>query len=943
MTWIRVFFKKLGALLRPDRAEREMARELSAHLSILEEQYQRRGMPAVEARVAARRALGSLELAKELHRDARSLPWLEDLRRDVPYAIRGFRRHPAFSIAAVLTLALGVGATAAIFTILNAIVWRPLPYRDSDRLVQIAENVVRQTPAGPRYSRRFGLTQAEFLDWRARSTTLSHMAGVINLMSGTLQTSEGTIPAPRAIVSPALFDMLGVPAQLGRTLTSDDERPDAEAAVISAAAWQQLYGSDPSVLGRQVLLNNTRFTIVGVMPPQFAYPERVTMFWTPLAPRPGPGTNAFGNALARLKDGVSLSIATGEANAIGPALRTNPPAPGFGAGGPPPLPASATMGGQLRQELDLSGHPRFETISVKDQIVNPIKPQMRILAAAVVVVWLIACGNVANLLLARGTARQREMGVRLALGAGRGRIVRQILTENLVLATAGGLGGAALAAPMIQLVKALATVETPRLFQLSINLGDGSLLPRIDELGIDGTLMVYALLIAAAASIVFGLAPALYLSGPQASGALRVGTTRADSNQGSGGRLRNVLAIGQVTLATALLVAAGLLLHSFVRLLGVDTGYDARNVVTFQLLFPPQTAGERQLTVIQQVLEQLNADARVAAAGYTNIPPFLAVTEYGGLFVPPGATREQMLDDPLRPQTRIVSHSYLQAVGSRLLDGRLLNDGDTGAQTPVFVVNRALAQRYFSGRNPVGALVRIYRDANYAEDWQIVGVVDDMKQARLDQQAFPVLYADMRQVLAVRDRMPKNLQTGMPLSGFPTIAVRVKSSPQAIAAGVRQTVRGVDAAMNVDSIVDLESLRFGSLVRPRFYAVLVGLFATIAGAVAIVGIYGVLAYAVVQRTHEIGIRMALGADRRAVLTEVLRRGTAQALVGVVVGLAVAAAVTRYLSTMIYDLTPFDAATYAAVGVVFMAVAGLASYIPARRATKVDPLVALRTE
>jgi predicted permease len=946
MSLLRRWLFRIGALLHPSRQERELTRELDAHLALIEAGYRARGLSAADARAAALRALGGLDQAREVHRDHRSFPWLEDLRRDVPYAIRNLGRQRGFAVTALVTIAVGVGATTAIVSVINMVLLRPLPYRDSDRLVQIAENVTRDTPDGPRYSRRFGMTQAEFLEWRSRATSFAQMAGVINLMSGTLATADGTVAAPRAIVSPALFEMLGIAPLLGRTLGAADERGDAEAAVISYGGWQRFFGGDPAIVGTSVTLNNTPFTIVGVMPPGFDYPERSTVFWTPLAPRPGPGTNPFGNVVAKLRAGISLAAATDEAAAIGTPLRPPPMRAGYGAAPPaaPPLPpATATMGGQFAREINLEGRPRFEVLRVKDLIVAPIRPSMRVLAVAVIAVLLIVCANVANLLLVRGSARQREIGVRLALGASRGRIIRQIVAESVVLSLAGGLAGVAIAVAGVQLVRLLATVETPRLFQLSIDLGNGSLLPRIGEFGVDASVLGFALLIAAATGVIFGLAPALSMSGSRAFSAIRLGATIRTPGASTPHRLRDLLVVLQVAMAAILLVGASLLVRSFWNLLSVDAGYDPRGVVTFQLVLPQQMPGPRQVAVIEQVVSTLGTDPRIASAGYTNIAPYLSLTEYGGLLVPPGSSHEDMLDDPLRPQLRVVSHNYLPTMGARLLEGRWLTASDGGARPPVLLVNRALVQRYFAGRNPVGTLVRIYRSPEHVESWQIVGVVDDLKQARLDQDAFPLIFVDLRQALAARDRLPADLRLGQPLSGFPTIAVRVDREWDDMPNDFRGVVRAVDPTVNIDAIASLESLRYGSLVRPRFYAVLLGCFAAVAACLAAVGIYGVLAFAVVQRTHEIGVRIALGAERRRVLLGVLRRGLVLLSIGLAIGLAGAIVLTRSLATMLYGLTPHSPAVYAAVAAGFLMLGLLASLVPARRATRVDPIVALRCE
>lgn len=939
MTSLRRVVHRLASVVRFDRAERELEREVISHLALLQDEYQRRGMSAEQARIAARRALGGVDQTKERHRDERSLPWLEDARRDVPYALRAFRRNPGFTLAAVLTIALGVGATSAIFSVVNAILLRPLPYKDSDRLVRIAENVTLPGPQGARPARRIMMTQDEFVEWRTRLTTISHLAAVSGMPMASMSTPEGVVRVTAARVSPMLFDMLGVRPLIGRALLAEDERPGVNVAVLSESAWARFFGSDPSALGRSVVLNNTVYSIVGVMPAGFDVPSRDIQMWMPFAVQPGQGRAAFGGHYALLKENVSIAVATQEVDAIGPDIRRDGQRAGYGVPPPPPPPAGATMGGPAdRSPAQATNAPRFEVVGVKDALVSTVRPALGVLALAAGVVLLIVCANVANLLLARSTARQREIGVRLALGASRGRIVRQILTESTVLSLVGGIGGIVLAVAGVHLVKTLATADTPFLFQLSANLTDGSMLPRLDEIAVDGQVLAFTFGASLLTGLFFGLAPAAYLIRVNYARAIGAGAwSRSSGGQPGRARVRNVLVVAQLVMATTLLMGAGLLVHSFVKLLNVNTGYDARNVLNLQLVFPEGASGTLRLSLVEEFLSRVKSRPGVQAAGFTNIPPFLALTEYGGLFVPPGVPREQMLEDPLRPQSRAVSHDYLPTLGVRLLEGRWLNDADAAGQPNVMLVNRALADRYFGGRSPVGVLVNVFRSTEQPETWEIVGVVDNVSQARLDQDPFPLMYMDVRQMAARPGRM------GNPLFGIASIAVRTSGDWTAVAMDARAIMRELDPSAGVDGIATLEHLMSGSLVRPRFYAVLVGILACIAGILAAVGIYGVLAYAVVQRTQEIGIRMALGAERRTLLVFVLRQGLVLTLIGLALGLGGALALTRYLEGMLYGLTPLDAPTYALVAIAFATVAALASYVPARRATKVDPVVALRCE
>jgi predicted permease len=389
-------------------------------------------------------------------------------------------------------------------------------------------------------------------------------------------------------------------------------------------------------------------------------------------------------------------------------------------------------------------------------------------------------------------------------------------------------------------------------------------------------------------------------------------------------------------MATVLLVCAGLFVNSFTRLLHVETGYDPRNVVNFQLVFSQGSSVAERLTLIESLVARLEAHPAIESAGYTNIAPFLALTEVPGTFVPPGSSREEMVNDPQRPQGRAVTHGYLHTLGARLVEGRWLTEADGAGQPKVMLVNRSLVRRYFGNASPVGTLVRLYRQGDTPETWEIVGVVDDLRQARLDEEPFPLMYLDIRQMLVGGRQGPQPF-------GVPSIAVRGALDAGAVATEARAIVRELDAGAGIDGVARLEYLMHGSLVRPRFYALLTGAFALLAGVLAAVGIYGVLAYAVVQRTTEIGVRMALGAERGIVMRQVLRQGLLLALIGIVLGTAGAIGVSRYLEGMLYGVRPVDAPTYAVIAIAFTAVALAASYVPARRATRVDPVVALRCE
>lgn len=908
----RRLWLRLLATIRSGPADAELSREIDAHLRLLEDDYQTRGYEPEQARRAARMAMGGADQVKERQRDERSFPWLEDLRRDVPYAVRSLSRSRGFTIAAILTLSIGIGATTAIYSVVDTILLQPLPFPDSDRLVRVIENAPPFAPGRPMGQR--GITHEEFLDWRGRMKTWADAAAIIGMAQRMVRTPDGAAGLWGAMASSNALALLQVNAALGRTLgPGDDANPDV--VVLSHDTWQRHFHGDREIVGKVLEFRTgallapipPRFlTVVGVMPADFEFPTEPMDFFTPIALDPSkrsPGVTT----IARLAPGVSLQQATDEATLMGNAIR-------------PVWPVTAAP---------LTGL-RFEAQSLKDRAVTSVRPALRILIAAVIIVLLIVCANVANLLLARGTARQREVAVRLALGASRGRIVRQIFAECLVLAMTGGAIGALLGAAGVALVRQLATVEAPGIFRLMFGT---SILPRGHEVGVDMKVLGIAFGIAAVTSIVFGILPALHLSRGnhlQAMGSRGGGSGRGES------RIRTALAVGQLVLATVLLVGAGLLINSFVKLSTFDKGYDPSNVLAFNLLFPDQYSTARKAETIDTLLTRFRGSAGVRSAGFARHGILIGEELYIGRWVPPGWTLDEMRNERIR--VRSVSDGYLTAMGVPVLEGRELAPSDSASAPPVIVLNRFAARKYFGAASPVGQLVDWHLGKSQTQ-MTVVGVVETVRQRSATEELRPEIFVDYRQYMRLESAQAQNEGA----IGFLSFAVRTTGDPAAAVPMVRETVSRVDPNIGIDAILPMERLEASSHARERFFAVLLGVFASVAGLLAAIGIYGVLAYSVVQRTQEIGIRLALGAQRAQVLSLVIRQGLILTAVGVALGLAGAAAGSRYLQGMLFGVTPLDAWTFAAVAAVFSFVAVAASYLPARRATEVDPIVALRVE
>jgi predicted permease len=893
-----------------DARDEDVDREIRSHLDAEVEDRLAAGMSDREAVRAARRAFGSVALVREDVRAVWTPVWLDDLRQDARYGVRMLARNPGFACVATLTFALGVGANTAIFSVINAVLLRPLPFPDADRLVTILENRPPTEPFDGRPARRPPFAE-EIRELQARTTTLVNLelygpAPEIRLAG---REEEPGLPGARA--SGSLLMTLGARALLGRLFDPGEQDP---VVILSHEAWQRDFAGAPDILGRTVIIEEGNvpalrrretYTIVGVMAPDFAFPNEQVRYWIPRG-------GAFN--IARLREGVSIDAAASEVSALLHQIA-----------GQPVLPAG-------------TGPPRFEVVTVHERLVAPIRPALRVLGAAVGLVLLIACANVANLLLSRANVRRREMAVRGALGAGRGRLARQMLAESMVLVTSGGAAGIAIAFGTLQLLRAqFASFVLPPgriVRQIGAEFAPTGF-PRLEEIGLDLTAIAYAAGLCIAAGLVFGLTPAIRQSANDMLQGLREGA-------GTSGGLRlvkrnlsrHLLIVGEIAVAIVLLVGGGLMVRSFVRLLTTETGFDASDVLTFQVRRPAARSSHPELVALSEdLVTALSAVPGVGAAAYAAQLPTLQLAVRFNFKTspqesdPPGGPGPAAPATEQEPDVRVVSRDYFEALGIRLVGGRGFGEFDGPGAPPVLVINRQMARLRFGDRNPIG--VQLYGPG--PRPWEIVGIVDDVRQQGVDRAPEPQVFMAYQQWPAPGFALPQYY------------VVRTADDPYAVLPAARAALRARDGEATLDNIATMDDLITASLARPRTYAVLLGLFALAAVVLAAIGIYGVLAYNVAQSTREIGIRIALGAERRQVLSLVFSQGMVLAFAGIAIGLAGAIAVTRFLQGMLFGITPLDAPTFAAVTALFVAVAALASVVPASRATGVDPLVALRCE
>jgi putative ABC transport system permease protein len=842
-----------------------------------------------------------------------------DLSLDVRHTLRRISRAPGFTTVVVLTLSIGVGASTAVFSIVKTVSIDPLPYPDAERLVRIVETIPPdETPRGIAEERVL-MEEQRFFEWRALTKTLSQMAASVT-SSATITMAEGASRAVIARVSPNIFPLLGARTTLGRPLIERDDGSGSPVVVLSREAWTSYFDASTEVVGRTIALDGIGHTVVGVLAGDVDFPSAETQFWIPLVRAPDiSDRQRFVSVVARLRDDVSIEEAAAEADAIGRRL-----------GGPP--------AGEPAQPQGL----RYRVQSLQSQIAAPVAPALRLFMVAALLVMLIVTANVLTLLLSRSARHRHEAVIQRALGAGRGRIIRQVMAETVILGSAGAIIGLGISYASVELLKAMARVDVPELFQLAARqqFGSGSVFPRVDDLGIDSGALAFAIGLALSASVIAGLGPALQIVADQRRPfADSVASSRPRAVSQKGARIRNALVVGQVVIATTLLVAAVLLIRSFVRMSQVPKGYDPTNVLSFQLIVPLEYPVARKEVLAHELATRLNALTGVSAAGFANLPPLAGGAFAYGVFQPPGRTLQEMLRDPAAPQARSVSSGYLRAMGVRLLEGRWFDAADGAGNAQVLLVTRALARRYFGLRSPIGAQVRLLPGS---QPWTIVGVVDDIHNGMPWEEPYSQFFMDPRQALLAQPHLPERMREIAAL-GTLTYAVRANADPGALIPAVRAVLRELDRAAALDGAMPLRDIAWARMARPRFYAVWAGLFALLAAVLGIIGVYATVAFATAQRTREIGIRIALGAQRSAVLRLVLSHGTGLAAVGVAVGLYAAFLLSRSLRSMLFGVTFADPLTYASVGVVLFGFAVIASLAPAIRATRIDPLTAIRHE
>jgi putative ABC transport system permease protein len=809
--------------------------------------------------------------------------------QDIRYGVWMLSKNAGFTVIAILTLALGIGANTAIFSVVNAELLRPLPFHDPGKLLRVWETNSRVG------SKSDSISYPDFADWQAQNQVFEKI-GVYTNASYTLTGVERSAHLQGQAISAELISLLGATPELGRTFLPGEDDPHHHVAILSHRLWKEHFGGDPGIISRTITLDNSGYTVVGVMPPSFEFPlqRRPVEIWTTFSALQESSDNTppitkvrgahFMLGIARLKPGMTLAQAQSAMDVIASAL--------------------------AKQYPDSNKYFGVRLVPEQEEITGAIRPALFVLLIAVSVVLLIACVNVANLLLARGTTRTREIAIRSALGAGRMRVVRQLLTESFLLALFAGALGVILAAWGVDVLVRLSPED----------------LPRVGEIHLDGRVLAFTAILSVLTGMIFGLAPALQITRANLVDMLKESALSATAGMHRH-RLRSSLVIVEMALALVLLVTAGLLIHSLIRLQNVNPGFNAHNVMASNIDLPDEEfPNARKVQFLRDLLPRVKVlPGVVTAAAIVPLP--MSGTEYQVAVEIKG--RPTAKSDELISSVRVITEDYFRAMQIPLLQGREFEERDSEEATPVVIVNEYLARKFFPGENPIGKHIRpgISTDERPSRMREIVGVVGNVKYKDLGSEWTPESYIPFAQ---------------LPF-GAMTIVARAANDPYSLAKPIAEAVLSVDKAVPTFQARTLEDYLNGTIAIPRFNTFLLGMFAGLALVLTAVGLYGVISYSVAQRTHEIGIRIALGGQPRDMLRLVVRQGFRLALLGVGLGLVAALFFTRFVSSLLFDVTRVDPICYVGVIFLLLSVVLLACYVPARRAMRVDPMVALRYE
>jgi putative ABC transport system permease protein len=880
MRGLRYFIRRLWALWRSEDIHDEIAEEMRFHIELRAEENIRRGMTPEEARREAERQFGRFGRIKERGYEVRGGRWLEATWQDLRYGARMLLKTPGFTAVAALSLALGIGANTAIFSVVNAVLLRPLPYPESDRIVQLMRSypgIIEEGQTGRRY-----------LFFRDAARSVSSMAAWRYPTGFNLATGDGAEFVRAMSVSRQFFDVFGVHPAIGQAFTAEqDVAGGSDAAILSHALWRRLFGSNPGAVGGTLLLGGRPYMVVGVMPPDFASVPPADLF-IPLRPSTtGPGGGLNYRVAARLKPGVTLDQASVDAASVWEAMRREFP-----------------------QEIMRSEVPSTFA-SLQEIRTRDVKPALLMMLEAVGVLLLIACANTAGLLLARASGRAREIAVRAALGASRGRVIRQLLTESVLLSIAGAAIGVLLAYWSVPALLAL----TPPGFRV------------YQAVSIDGTVLLATLALAILTGLIFGLVPALGISRNQLFDAFKDDGARTTASRRSGW-LRKLIVVGEVGLCMLLLVAAGLLIQTFLRLRAVDPGFDPRGVLTAQMSLQGDRYADAQNLnrFFEQGLDRIRRIPGVQSAAIVNGVPIAQ-----GLNL-----NVDTLDGPERFENaltdwRYASTDYFRTMGIAIVAGRGFEERDGLGAPPVAVVNEQFARRFFKGTTALGRHIRVFDNDGAIE---IVGIAKDVREQGLTRNLPALMYVPVSQA------NPAGLRASHSYFQMSWVVRATNTGPDMVRT-VREQIRALDSAQPFSTFRTMDEVKMGELTTQRFQMTLLGAFAGIGLLLAAAGIYGLIAYSVAQRTRELGIRMALGASRSRILRSVVVHGALLAVIGVAIGIGGAALFTRTLRTFLWGVSALDPFTFGVVAAVLVLVASFASLVPALRAIRLNPLTALR--